>query len=156
MTPGINAARKARIEHGIHEYDHDPASESYGSEAAEKIGVQPGRVFKTLVVAVDGRELAVAVIPVTALLSMKRIARAAQGKKAAMADPEAVQRSTGYVMGGVSPLGQKRRLKTFIDASAEAYDTVFVSAGRRGLEIELAPADLAQLVDGQFLPLQQD
>lgn len=156
MTPGINAARKARVNHEIHEYHHDPASESYGSEAAEKIGVEPGRVFKTLVVAVDGKELAVAVVPVTALLSMKRIARAAQGKKAAMADPEAVQRSTGYVMGGVSPLGQKRRLKTFIDTSAQAYDTVFVSAGRRGLEIELAPADLAQLVGGQFVPLQQD
>ena len=156
MTPGINAAKKARVDHDIHEYHHNPASESYGTEAAEKIGVEPGRVFKTLVVAVDGKELAVAVVPVTALLSMKRVARAARGKKAAMAVPEAVQRSTGYVMGGVSPLGQKRRLKTFIDTSAQAYDTVFVSAGRRGLEIELAPADLAQLVDGQFVPLQQD
>ncbi|WP_203299112.1 Cys-tRNA(Pro) deacylase [Marinobacter sediminum] len=156
MTPGINAARKAKIEHDIHEYDHDPGSESYGSEAAEKIGVQPSRVFKTLVVAVDGKELAVGVVPVTAMLSMKRIARAAHGKKAAMADPEAVQRSTGYVMGGVSPLGQKRRLKTFIDSSAQSYDTVFVSAGRRGLEIELAPSDLAKLTGGQFMELQQD
>ncbi|WP_322001873.1 Cys-tRNA(Pro) deacylase [Marinobacter alexandrii] len=156
MTPGINAARTARVDHDIHEYPHDPASESYGIEAAEKIGVEPGRVFKTLVVAVDGRELAVAVVPVTALLSMKRIARAARGKKAAMANPDAVQRSTGYVMGGVSPLGQKRRLKTFIDASAEAYDTIFVSAGRRGLEIELAPRDLAKLTDGRFTTLQQE
>ncbi|WP_286221346.1 Cys-tRNA(Pro) deacylase [Marinobacter apostichopi] len=156
MTPGINAARKARIDHDIHEYHHDPSCESYGTEAADKIGVEPGRVFKTLVVAVDGKELAVAVIPVTAMLSMKRVARAAQGKKATMAQPNAVQRSTGYVLGGVSPLGQKRRLKTFIDASAEAYDTVFVSAGRRGLEIELAPDDLAQLVNGHFVPLQQD
>lgn len=156
MTPGINAARKARVYHDIHEYPHDPASESYGSEAAEKIGVEPGRVFKTLVVAIDGKELAVGVIPVTALLSMKQIARVCQGKKAAMADPEAVQRSTGYVMGGVSPLGQKRRLKTFIDASAEAYDTIFVSAGRRGLEIELAPEDLATLTGGRFTELQQE
>lgn len=156
MTPGINAARTARVDHDIHEYPHDPASESYGIEAAEKIGVEPGRVFKTLVVALDGGELAVAVVPVTALLSMKRIARAARGKKAAMANPDAVQRSTGYVMGGVSPLGQKRRLKTFIDASAEAYDTIFVSAGRRGLEIELAPRDLAKLTDGRFTTLQQE
>ncbi|MCK2148447.1 Cys-tRNA(Pro) deacylase [Marinobacter alexandrii] len=156
MTPGINAARTARVDHDIHEYPHDSASESYGIEAAEKIGVEPGRVFKTLVVALDGGELAVAVVPVTALLSMKRIARAARGKKAAMANPDAVQRSTGYVMGGVSPLGQKRRLKTFIDASAEAYDTIFVSAGRRGLEIELAPRDLAKLTDGRFTTLQQE
>lgn len=156
MTPGINAARTARVDHDIHEYPHDSASESYGIEAAEKIGVEPGRVFKTLVVALDGGELAVAVVPVTALLSMKRIARAARGKKAAMANPDAVQRSTGYVMGGVSPLGQKRRLKTFIDASAEAYDTIFVSAGRRGLEIELAPRDLAKLTDGRFTALQQE
>ncbi|MBW0148187.1 Cys-tRNA(Pro) deacylase [Marinobacter arenosus] len=156
MTPGINAARKAGIHHTIHEYDHDPASESYGTEAAEKIGTDPNRVFKTLVVAIDGKELAVGVVPVSAKLSMKRMARAAQGKKAVMADPNAVMRSTGYVLGGVSPLGQKRRLKTFIDASAQQFETVLVSAGRRGLEIELAPEDLARLVNGRFLPLQQE
>lgn len=156
MTPGINATRKARINHTIHEYDHDPASESYGSEAADKMGTDPRRVFKTLVVAIDGKELAVGVIPVSAMLSMKRMARAANGKKAAMADPQEVMRSTGYVLGGVSPLGQKRRLKTFIDASAREYETIFVSAGRRGLEIELAPEDLATLVNGRFLPLQQE
>lgn len=156
MTPGINAARNAGISHTIHEYDHDPASESYGTEAAEKIGADPHRVFKTLVVTIDGRELAVGVVPVSALLSMKRMARAAGGKKAAMADPDAVMRRTGYVLGGVSPLGQKRRLKTFIDSSAQQFETVLVSAGRRGLEIELGPEDLARLVNGQFLPLQQE
>lgn len=156
MTPGINSARKARVTHTIHEYSHDPASASYGTEAAEKMGVDPNRVFKTLVVAVDGRELAVGVVPVGAKLNMKRIARAAGAKKAAMADPTEVQRATGYVLGGVSPLGQKKRLKTFIDQSASEFDTVFVSAGRRGLEIELAPADLQKLTGATLVALTQD
>ncbi|GGE64247.1 Cys-tRNA(Pro)/Cys-tRNA(Cys) deacylase [Streptosporangium jomthongense] len=156
MTPGINAASKAGISYRIHEYEHDPASTSYGTEAAEKMGVDPARVFKTLVVSVDGKSLAVGVLPVTAMLSLKRIARAAGGKKASMADPQEVQRRTGYVLGGVSPLGQKSRLKTFIDSSAENFDTLFVSAGRRGLEIELSPGDLARLSDGQLVPLQQE
>ncbi|SFR48788.1 Cys-tRNA(Pro)/Cys-tRNA(Cys) deacylase [Marinobacter gudaonensis] len=156
MTPGINAARKANIPHTIHEYDHDPASESYGTEAAEKTGVDPARVFKTLVVAIDGKDLVVGIVPVTGLLSMKLIARAAGGKKAAMADKALVERATGYVLGGVSPLGQKKRLKTFIDDSALNFDTIFVSAGRRGLEIELAPRDLAELVGGGFFPLHQE
>ncbi|MDO6441871.1 Cys-tRNA(Pro) deacylase [Marinobacter sp. 2_MG-2023] len=156
MTPGINAACKAGVTHNIHEYDHDPASAGYGNEAAEKMGVNPTRVFKTLVVTVDGKTLAVGVVPVTAMLSMKLIARAAGGKKASMADPQEVQRRTGYVLGGVSPLGQKNRLKTFIDASAEAFETIYVSAGRRGLEIELSPGDLAQLTGGRFAQLQQE
>ncbi|AOY89346.1 aminoacyl-tRNA deacylase [Marinobacter salinus] len=156
MTPGINAARKARIAHTIHEYDHDPASESYGTEAATKTGADPQRVFKTLVVAIDGKELAVGIVPVTGMLSMKLIARAAGGKKASMADPEDVQRSTGYVLGGVSPLGQKKRLKTFLDSSADAFDTIYVSAGRRGLEIELSPQDLRKLTGGRLAPLQQE
>ncbi|MDX1756032.1 MAG: Cys-tRNA(Pro) deacylase [Marinobacter sp.] len=156
MTPAINSARKAKVSHRVHQYQHDPASESYGTEAAEKLGVAADRVFKTLVVAVDGQDLAVAVVPVSGQLSMKRIARAAGGKKAAMADPTDVQRATGYVLGGVSPLGQKKRLRTFIDASAQRFDTVFVSAGRRGLEIELAPAELARLTHGTLAPLQRD
>ncbi|WP_417565357.1 Cys-tRNA(Pro) deacylase [Marinobacter sp.] len=156
MTPGINAARKARVAHTIHEYNHDPASESYGTEAAEKTGVDPARIFKTLVVAIDEKELAVGIVPVTTMLNMKLIARAAGGKKAAMADKQAVQRSTGYVLGGVSPLGQKRKLRTFIDESGQSFETIFVSAGRRGLEIELAPQDLARLVDGVFVSLHQE
>ena len=142
--------------HTIHEYEHDPASESYGIEAAEKTGVEPARVFKTLVVSIDGKELVVGIVPVTAMLNMKLIARAAQGKKAAMADKQAVERTTGYVLGGVSPLGQKKKLKTFIDDSALEFDTIYVSAGRRGLEIELAPRDLATLVNGGFFPLHQE
>lgn len=156
MTPGINAVRKARLAHTIHEYAHDPASESYGTEAAEKMSVGAERIFKTLVVALDEKELVVAVIPVMSMLSMKLVARAASGKKAAMAEKLAVQRSTGYVLGGVSPLGQKRKLRTFIDDSARNFDTMFVSGGRRGLEIELAPGDLARLTDGTFAPLRQD
>ncbi|WP_323750049.1 Cys-tRNA(Pro) deacylase [Marinobacter sp.] len=156
MTPGILAAKKAKISYTVHEYEHDPSAESYGNEAADKIGVDPNRVFKTLVVAVDGKELAVGLVPVTSMLSLKLIAKAAGAKKAGMADKQDVQRSTGYVLGGVSPLGQKKRLKTFIDATAGQYDTIFVSAGKRGLEIELAPADLAQLTCAGFTPLQQD
>lgn len=156
MTPGIDTARKAKVSHSIHEYSHDPSSESYGSEAAEKMGVDPRRVFKTLVVSIDGKELAVGVVPVTAMLSMKRIAKAAGGKKATMADPAEVQRTTGYVLGGVSPLGQKKRLKTFIDESAAGFDTLFVSAGRRGLEIELAPADLQKLTGARLAALTQE
>lgn len=156
MTPGINAARKARISHTIHEYEHDPASKSYGTEAADKTGADPRRVFKTLVVEIDGKELAVGVIPVSAMLSMKLIARAAGGKKATLAEPQAVQRSTGYVLGGVSPLGQKKRLKTYLDSSAQAFDTVYVSAGRRGLEIELSPQDLLRLTGARLVPLQQE
>jgi len=156
MTPGINAASRAGISHTIYEYEHDPASAGYGNEAAEKLGVEPTRIFKTLVVCVDGKTLAVGVVPVTGMLSMKLIAKAAGGKKASMADPQEVQRRTGYVLGGVSPLGQKNQLKTFIDASAESFDTVYISAGRRGLEIELSPEDLARLTGGQLVPLQQE
>lgn len=156
MTPGILAAKKANVSYAVHEYEHDPAAESYGNEAAEKMGVAPDRVFKTLVVSIDGKELAVGVIPVTSMLSLKLIAKAAHAKKAVMADKQDVQRSTGYVLGGVSPMGQKKRLKTFIDQSAGQYDTIFVSAGKRGLEIELSANDLARLTNGQLVPLQQD
>ena len=135
MTPAINAAKQARVNYTIHEYEHDPAAESYGEEAAEKIGANPAQVFKTLVVSLDGKDLAVGIVPVTAMLGLKQIAKAAGAKKALMADKQLVQRTTGYVLGGVSPLGQKKPLKTFIDQSAEGFETVFVSAGKRGLEI---------------------
>ena len=156
MTPAINAAKQARVNYTIHEYEHDPAAESYGEEAAEKIGANPAQVFKTLVVSLDGKDLAVGVVPVTAMLGLKQIAKAAGAKKALMADKQLVQRTTGYVLGGVSPLGQKKPLKTFIDQSAEGFETVFVSAGKRGLEIELAPADLARLTQARFALLQQE
>ena len=157
MTPGINIAKKAKISYTIHEYSHDPASESYGYEAAEKMGVAEERVFKTLVVSLDNTELAVAVVPVSSMLNMKLIAKAAGAKKAGMAAAADVERSTGYVLGGVSPLGQKKRLKTIIDASAASFPSIYVSAGRRGLEIELSPNDLKNLTNGTFAAIcQQD
>ncbi|MEW8630532.1 MAG: Cys-tRNA(Pro) deacylase [Candidatus Thiodiazotropha sp.] len=150
MTPAINAAKKAGIEFRTHSYEHDSKHPSYGMEAAEKLGIPPQRVFKTLVVSLDGRELAVAVVPVSTQLDLKAFARAAKVKKAAMADAGQVERTTGYVVGGVSPLGQKKRLLTLIDRSAAELPTLFVSAGRRGLEIELVAEDLARLLDARF------
>lgn len=155
MTPGIKLVQKAKISHRVHEYEHDPSSESYGLEAAEKLGVPEVQVFKTLVVSLDSKTLAVAVVPVSSMLSMKLIAKAAGAKKAVMAEPSDVERSSGYVLGGVSPLGQKKRLKTFIDVSAKEHGVIFVSAGRRGLEIELGPEDLAKLVNGVFAEISQ-
>ena len=148
MTPAINAAKKAKIPYTVHEYVHDPACASYGLEAAEKLDMDPSRVFKTLVADLGG-ELVVAVIPVAAMLSMKLLAKAAGAKKAAMADKTLVERSTGYVLGGVSPLGQKKRLRTFLDESALAHPAILCSAGRRGLEIELTPQDLCRLTNGR-------
>jgi Cys-tRNA(Pro)/Cys-tRNA(Cys) deacylase len=156
MTPAIDVAREAGIEHQLHQYQHDPASAGYGTEAAEKLGLNPACVFKTLVVAVDTKILVVAIVPVNAMISMKLIAKAANGKKASMADKQQVQRSSGYVLGGVSPLGQKRPLTTFIDESAQLFERIHVSAGRRGLEIELAPEDLAALTQGHFVALRQE
>lgn len=155
MTPAIKLAQKADTNHRVHEYQHDSASESYGLEAAEKLGITETRVFKTLVVKLDQKELAVAVIPVSTMLSMKLMAKACGAKKATMAPQSEVERSTGYVLGGISPLGQKKRLKTYIDTSALHMATLFVSAGRRGLEIELAPEDLVKLCNGAFAELCQ-
>jgi Cys-tRNA(Pro)/Cys-tRNA(Cys) deacylase len=155
MTPAINAAKKAKIPFKVHEYEHDPACASYGLEAAEKLGIDPGLVFKTLVADLGG-ELAVAVIPVQSMLSLKLLARACGAKKAAMADKALVERTTGYVLGGVSPLGQKKRLRTVLDSTAESLPAIHVSAGRRGLEIEVAPRDLAALTGGMFADLRQE
>ncbi len=155
MTPAINAARQAKVPFQVHEYAHDPKAESYGEEAAVKLDLPPARVFKTLVVSLDGKELAVAVVPVSGMLDMKACAAALGAKKCDMAEHKAAERSTGYVLGGISPLGQKKRLRAVIDASARGFDTVFVSAGRRGLEIELAPADLARLTGGVFAALSR-
>jgi Cys-tRNA(Pro)/Cys-tRNA(Cys) deacylase len=139
-TPAIAAAEQAKIAYSVHEYEHDPKANSYGLEAAERMGVDPSRVFKTLVVDLDG-SLEVAVVPVETQLDL----RALRGKRSRMADPRDVERSTGYVLGGVSPLGQRRRLPTTVDSSALEHETVFVSAGRRGLELELVPSDLVRL-----------
>lgn len=156
MTPAINLLRKKRIAHSVHEYDHDPAAESFGLEAAEKLDVDAARMFKTLVVKLDSRQLAVGIVPVSSLLNLKRMARACNAKKAAMADPAEVERATGYVLGGVSPLGQKKRLPTVIDTTAGSFDTVFVSAGRRGMDIELAPADLQALLGARYADIRQE
>ena len=155
MTPAIELARRQGIPHTVHSYEHDPDCSSYGTEAAEALGLDEGRVFKTLVVDLGGR-LAVAVLPVSHMLGLKLVAKAAGTKKAAMAEKHTVERSTGYVLGGVSPLGQKKRLPTYIDASARDYPTIYVSAGRRGLEIELAGEDLSRLTGGSFAELCQN
>jgi Cys-tRNA(Pro)/Cys-tRNA(Cys) deacylase len=131
------------IAHTVHSYDHDPRHGSFGAEAAQALGVEPGRVLKTLVADVDG-ELAVGVVPVADQLDLKALAAAVGGKKAAMAGVAAAERATGYVAGGISPLGQRRRLPVVVDLAALAFPTVFCSGGRRGLEIELAPADLVR------------
>lgn len=155
MTPAINLAKQHKVYYRVHEYAHDASSESYGIEAAKKMGVPAERIFKTLVVHLDSKELAVGVIPVPAMLSMKLIAKAFGAKKAVMADKSDVERATGYVLGGVSPLGQKKRLRTVIDSSAKNHSTIYVSAGRRGLEIELQPGDLRKLVNGVFAAITQ-
>lgn len=148
MTPAITTAKKAGITFAVHRYEHDPAAESFGGEAAEKLGLPPSRVFKTLLAqtTVDGRDtLVVAMVPVSGMLDLKHLAAALGAKKAVMADAADAERATGYLVGGISPLGQKKRLPAVLDESALAFETVFVSAGRRGLEIELAPADLRKL-----------
>jgi Cys-tRNA(Pro)/Cys-tRNA(Cys) deacylase len=142
-TPATIALEKAKIPFTLHEYPHDPKAASYGLEASEALGVPPEQVFKTLVAAVDGK-LTVGVVPVHRQLDLKALAAAAGGKKAVMADVAAAERATGYVAGGISPVGQKKRLPVVIDSSALALTTMFCSAGRRGLEIELAPADLVK------------
>lgn len=137
----------------MHPYEHDPASGlSYGLEAAAVLGVAPERVLKTLVASVDGT-LTVAVVPVAGQLDLKALAQAVGGKKAALADQPAAERATGYVVGGISPLGQRQRLRTVVDSSAHDHRTVFVSGGRRGLDVELSPADLIRLTDAMVAPI---
>lgn len=150
MTPAIKLLQQKNIAHHVHEYEHDSNAESYGLEAVQKLGLDEEVVFKTLVIALQDGKLATTVVPVARLLNMKSAARALNSKKAQMGDPATVERVTGYVLGGVSPLGQKRLLPTVIDESARAQSSVFVSAGRRGLEIEIAPQVLADLLSASF------
>ncbi|GAA3436225.1 Cys-tRNA(Pro) deacylase [Kutzneria kofuensis] len=151
-TPATALLAKRKVPYTLHSYDHDPRHESYGLEAAEALGIEAARVFKTLVAEVDGK-LAVGVVPVTGQLDLKALAAALKGKKARMAEVAAAERATGYVAGGISPLGQKKRLPVVIDASAQGFDTVFCSAGRRGLEVELTPAALAELTGAVVAPI---
>jgi Cys-tRNA(Pro)/Cys-tRNA(Cys) deacylase len=148
-TPATRAARAAGIEFSVHEYPHDPAADSYALEAAEALGLDPARVFKTLVVLVD-EALHVCVVPSPATLDLRAL-----GKRARMAPTERAERVTGYVAGGISPLGQRRALPTLVDDSAATHATVFVSAGRRGLELELAPADLVALTRAEVRRLRR-
>jgi Cys-tRNA(Pro)/Cys-tRNA(Cys) deacylase len=141
-TTATIALERAKIPFTLHEYPHDSRASSYGMEASEALGIAPERMFKTLVASVDGSVLAVGVVPVHRQLDLKRLAAAVGGKKAVMAEVAAAERATGYVAGGISPVGQKKRLPVVVDAAALELSTMFCSAGRRGLEIELAPADL--------------
>ena len=147
MTPAIKQAERAGITFSVHQYQHNPDVQSYGEEAAEAMGVSANRVFKTLVIALNGeaKRLAVAIVPVSSQLNLKAAATALGVKKVAMADTKIAQATTGYILGGISPLGQKKRLPTLLDASAEQFESVYVSAGRRGLEIELSAIDLIAL-----------
>jgi len=148
-TPGIAALVRAGVGHTLHPYHHDPRSTAFGDEVVAALGLDPFRVFKTLVAQVD-QVLVVGVVPVGAQLDLKALAAAVGGKKAAMAAVAAAERSSGYVAGGISPLGQRKRLTTVVDESARTYPTVFVSAGKRGLQVELAPADLIAVTGGSF------
>ncbi|WP_374378246.1 Cys-tRNA(Pro) deacylase [Pseudomonas fluvialis] len=150
MTPAIDVLKKAAVAHQVLSYKHDPKTASYGLEAAEKLGLDPAQVFKTLLASSERDELLVAVVPVAGSLDLKALALAAGVKRVEMADPQAAQRATGYLLGGISPLGQKKRLRTFIDQSARQYAQIHVSAGRRGLEVALTADSLAALTQAVF------
>jgi Cys-tRNA(Pro)/Cys-tRNA(Cys) deacylase len=161
-TPAIDALRRAGVAHVVHEYAHDPAATnvrvrdgraSWGLEAADALGVEPGRVFKTLLALVDDARLVVGIVPVAGELDLKGLAAAVDGRRAAMADATVAERATGYIVGGISPLGQRRRHPTVLDATALDHPTIYVSAGRRGLDLELAPADLARLTGAIVAPI---
>lgn len=162
MTPAINLAKQRGLDYQVHEYIHDSSAASYGLEAAEKLCVDVSQVFKTLVVMTEAGMLAVAILPVNKTLNFKKMAKALSVnkmlpcKKVKMAEPKQVERSTGYVLGGVSPLGQKKRLTTIIDDSAQAQPTIYVSGGRRGLEIELPPEQLATTLTARFASITDD
>ena len=154
-TPATAVLAAASIPFTEHAYDHDPANRNFGDEAAAALGLDPEQVFKTLMVDVDGG-LVVAVVPVTGKLDLGALATAVNGKRATMADPALAQRKTGYLVGGISPIGQKSSLPTVVDETAELFDTVFVSGGKRGFDIELAPADLIAITGAILAAIARD
>jgi Cys-tRNA(Pro)/Cys-tRNA(Cys) deacylase len=156
MTPAVDEARNAGIHFELAEYEHDPRADSYGMEAADTMGVPTERVFKTLVAQLDDDRLAVAIVPVSGQLDLKALAKTLDARRAQMADPIEAQRATGYLVGGISPLGQKRRLPTALDESALLQDAIYVSAGRRGLDMKLAPTDLQSLTNAVVAPITRD
>ncbi|MEU8077524.1 Cys-tRNA(Pro) deacylase [Catellatospora citrea] len=151
-TPATALLTKQKVKHTLHPYEVSPDSPNYGALVADAIGADPARVFKTLVTEVDGA-LTVAVVPVTGEIDLKALAAAAGGKKAAMADRDLAEKTTGYVRGGISPLGQRKRLPTVIDQSALDADLIYVSAGKRGLQLRLAPTDLVRLTSATLAPI---
>lgn len=152
-TPATKALDSADISYRVLPYDHDPAAESFGLEAAEVLGLDPDCVFKTLMATLDTGEMVVAIVPVSGMLDLKALARAAGAKRAVMADPTAAERSSGYVVGGISPLGQRKPLTTYIDETAEIAEEIFVSGGRRGFDLGLAPFDLIRTLDAVVAPI---
>ncbi|SMB81978.1 Cys-tRNA(Pro) hydrolase [Pasteurella testudinis DSM 23072] len=158
MTPAINYLKQAKIPYNAHSYQHDPNITDFGQEAAEKLGLDPEQTYKTLLVAINGdqKKLAVMILPVSHLLSLKKAAKALKVKKVEMAQIDAAQKSSGYLVGGISPIGQKKALPTFIDQSAVQWDLMYVSGGKRGLDISLKPQDLARATKGEFADLRDE